>query len=188
MLPIQVVNKITEYVSEINDDDFVIKFCEIGKINKITKRLCVCLTCKQKIRTVMRVVVNRNKFALKIVNHLDIQSTYQMIIATVDNNRNDGHMICITNKSIMNEFRVLYIYKTYIITYESQHFGNQYIILKDVVVNARRKFISHGTGIIINQELPNKITEVESIACIRKGYYLNEQHIVFDEINIKTRD
>ena len=53
ILPLSIMNKITKYVSEMNDDNFVIKFCDVGKINKNTKRLCTCSKCKIQIRTII---------------------------------------------------------------------------------------------------------------------------------------
>jgi hypothetical protein len=168
-LPLPIMNKITEYVSQMNDDNFVIKFCEVGKINKNTKRLCTCSKCKTQTRTIMRIVLNKKMIELKLVNYFNIKKTYTKQLVNVDNCTYDGDMICIRSKTItepgwLGEDDEVRVYNTYIISYTTQYIGNKYIVLTDVcIINGIKICLD---GIIVNPSLPqkNKITNIEKIS------------------------
>ena len=190
-LPLPIMNKITEYVSEMNDDNFVIKFCEVGKINKNTKRLCTCSKCKKQIRTIMRIVLNKYKFESKLVKHFKIKKTYTKQLVNVDNWTYDGDMICIRSKTIiepgwLGEDDEVKEYNTYIISYTSEHFGSEYIMLTDVCVIDGRKICLD--GIIANHNLPEKnlITNIEKISFQKYVCYIDGTLIPYDIINIIT--
>ena len=71
-LPLTIVNKITKYVSELNDDDFIITFCDVGNIDRKTNRLCSC--CR--IRTRMYLLLNKEKFEPKLATtYFNIKKT-----------------------------------------------------------------------------------------------------------------
>jgi hypothetical protein len=133
-LPMEIVNYITKLASEINDDDFVIKFCEVGKINKTTKRLCLCAHCK--IRTKMCIVLNKEKFELKLTNFYNIKSTYKMQPFYLENSIYQGNMVCIKTTLInypgwAREPDRVKKYETFLLSYKSTY-KTKYILLKDV--------------------------------------------------------
>ena len=190
-LPLPIMNKITEYVSEMNDDNFVIKFCEVGKINKNTKRLCTCSKCKTQIRTIMRIVLIKKIFEPKLLKHFNIKKTYTKQLVCVDKSTNIGDMICIRSKTIiepgwLGEDDEVKEYNTYIISYTSEHFGSEYIMLTDVCVIDGRKICLD--GIIANHNLPekNQITNIAKILFKKINIYLGGQLIPYDVIHIIT--
>ena len=192
ILPLPIMNKITKYVSEMNDDNFVIKFCEVGKINKNTKRLCTCSKCKTQIRTIMRTVLNKKIFEPKLVNYFNIKKTYTKQLVNVDNWTYDGDMICIRTKTIiepgwLGEDDEVKVYNTYIISYTTEYIGNECIVLTDVCVIDGRKICLD--GIIANHNLPEKnlITNIEKITFQNINIYLGGVLITYDIINITTK-
>ncbi len=169
MLSLPIMNKITKYVSQMNNDDFVIKFCEIGKINKITKRLCTC--CKR--RTIMRIVLNKKRFEPKLVPHFNIKKTYTKQLVRVDTWINIGDMICIRSKTIttpgwLGEDNEVKVYNTYIISYETKYFGSEYIVLTDVCIVDGIKVCLDGIIVIPKK---NQITNIEKVTF--KNYYID---------------
>lgn len=190
-LSLPIMNKITEYVSQMNDDNFVIKFCEVGKINKNTKRLCTCSKCKTQIRTIMRMVLIKQKFEPKLVNQFNIKKTYTKQLINVDNWTYDGDMICIRSKTIttpgwLGEDDEVRVYNTYIISYTTEYIGNETIVLTDVCVIDGKKICLD--GIISNPSLPekNQITNIAKISFKKINIYLDGQLISYDVIHIIT--
>jgi len=169
MLPLQIINKITEYISEMNNDNFVIKFYEVGKINKNTNRLCTCSKCKTQIRTIMRIVLNKQKFEPKLVNVFNIKNTYTRQLVNVDNWTYAGDMICIRSKTItepgwLGEDDEVRVYNTYIISYTTQYIGNEYIVLTDVCVINGIKICLDGIIVNLNLSEKNQITNIEKMS------------------------
>ena len=191
ILPVPIMNKITKYVSEMNDDNFVIKFCEVGKINKNTKRLCTCSKCKTQIRTIMRIVLIKKIFEPKLLKHFNITKTYTKQLVCVDKSTNIGDMICIRSKTIiepgwLGEDDEVKVYNTYIISYTTEYIGNEYIVLTDVCVIDGRKICLD--GIIANHNLPEKnlITNIEKISFQKYVCYIDGALIHYDIIHITT--
>lgn len=189
ILPLPIINKITKYVSQINNDNFVIKFCEVGKINKNTNRLCTCSKCKKYI--IMRIVLNKKIFEPKLVNHFKIKQTYTKQLVNVNNWTDDADMICIRSKTItepgwLGEDDEVRVYNTYIISYTTQYFINEYIVLTDVCVIDGKKICLD--GIIVNPSLlqKNKITNIERITFQKYVCYIDGVLIPYDIINITT--
>ena len=169
ILPLSIMNKITKYVSEMNDDNFVIKFCDVGKINKNTKRLCTCSKCKIQIRTIMRLVLNKSKFEPKLVNYFSIKNTYTKQLVNVDNWTYAGEMICVRRKTItepgwLGEDDEVRVYNTYIISYTTQYIGNEYIVLTDVCVIDGIKICLDGIIVNLNLSEKNQITNIEKMS------------------------
>ena len=190
-LPLPIMNKILKYVSEMNDDNFVIKFCDVGKINKNTKRLCTCFKCKTQIRTIMRIVLNKKKFEPKLVNYFNIKKTHTKQLVNVDNWTYDGDMTCIRSKTIiepgwLGEDDEVRVYNTYIISYTTEYIGNENIVLTDVCVIDGKKICLD--GIIANPLLPekNQITQVQKTTFQKYVCYLDGELISYEIINIIT--
>jgi hypothetical protein len=190
LIPLSIINKITKYVSEINDDTFVITFCEVGKIDRKTNRLCSRPCCK--IRTRMYLLLDKEKFEPKLVNHFNIKQTYKKQLVRVNDFTSDGDMFCINSKTItspgwIGEPDEVRKYDTYVISYKSQHFVTEYAVLKYVCTNV------HGEktcldGIIVNPELPkkNQITQIEKILFRKYVCYIDGKLIPYDIITIIT--
>jgi len=186
MLPLAIMNKITKYISEMNNDDFIIKFCEVGKMNKNTKRLCTC--CKRRIT--MFFVLNKQKFEPKLINHFNIKKTHIKQLVCVDTFCNDGDMICIKSKTIttpglLGQDDEIKVYNTYVISYTTQYFKSEYIVLTDVCVNIYGKK-SCLDGIIVNSNSPKKIliTKIKKMTFLNYVCYFDDKLIPYDIINI----
>lgn len=188
-LPLIVINKITKYVSEINNDKFIITFCDVGKISRKTNRLCSC--CK--IRTRMYLLLDKEKFEPKLATHFNIKKTYKKQTVCVDDYVNEGDMICIKSRNFtyprwFGETEELKLYETYIISYKTELFGTEYVVLKDVCIDKNGKKTCLD-GIIINPELPkkNQITEIRKMSFSKFIEYIDDELIHFDVINIITK-
>lgn len=192
-LPLTVINKITKYVSEINNDGFIITFCEVGKIDRKTNRLCSCSRCKIRTRTRMYLLLDKQKFEPKLATHLNIKQTYKKQIVVVDTFASDGDMICIKSKTIttsglLGEEDEIKVYETYIISYKNQYFGTEYVVLNDVCINVDgKKTCLDGT--IANPELPNKnqITQIKKMLFENYVCYIDNKLIPYDMIHINTK-
>jgi hypothetical protein len=186
-LPISVINKITQYVSEINDDDYVIKFCDVGNINKQTKRLCLCYHCSSKIRTKMFIVLNKEKFEPKLEQFYKIKNSYKKQSICIQSNSIEqpfyvADMVCIKQIIIVRpgwarEEDTIEIFETFLLSYDLHKPFNKttnYILLKDVKSLASGNGIKNGSYGIISTPKKQNYAFINNIQFIDKICYLND--------------